>query len=222
MVGGNAPNLFGNTAWALVQDEFNKKMGKNFSVQQIKNEYYMLRSRYQEIMRFMSMGGLSWDPNEKSVVVDDKRVWDVYVKENPDEACYKTLSCPIYEDLSVLFGDLVATKSHAVVENNNVPHLQSKQASSVFNGGKEVGGSANAECNDWGKRTAPSTSKCGATKKAAINISVSIDATGRNYVSATDLQDDPYSIPNCTKLVQSLEGFAKRMVKKYWIIDFQR
>ncbi|KAI3913752.1 hypothetical protein MKW98_011813 [Papaver atlanticum] len=210
MVGGKVPNLFGNAAWTLVEDEFNRKIGKHLSVNQIKSRYYMLRSRYKEIMRFMSVGGLSWDPDEKNIVVDDERVWDAYVKENPDEACYKTLSCPIYEELCVLFGDSPVTKSHAPPENNDVetPNVPFKQGSSASNRQEEVGESSNAECNYRGKRIAPSTSKCGPRKKAASNSSGSNDATTRIYVSAANLQNDPYSIPNCTKHLQSLEGVS--------------
>ncbi|KAI3939206.1 hypothetical protein MKX01_002074, partial [Papaver californicum] len=88
--------------------------------------------------------------------------WDAYVKENPDEACYKTLSCPIYEELCVLFGDSLATKSHAPAENNDfeTPNLPSRQGLSGFNKEEEVSESSNAECNYWGERVAPSTSKC--------------------------------------------------------------
>ncbi|XP_026381599.1 uncharacterized protein LOC113276237 [Papaver somniferum] len=210
MVGGNVPNLLGNAAWGLIKDEFNRKMGESLSVNQIKSRYYMLRSRYKEITRFMSLGGLRWDPDEKKVVVEDERVWEAYVKENPDEACYKTLSCPIYEELCVLFGDSPVTKFHAPAENNDVeaPNLPFKQGSSASNRQEEVGENSNAECNYRGKRIAPSTSKCGPSKKAAINSSGSNDATTRIYVPAVDLQNDPYSIPNCTKHLQSLKGVS--------------
>ncbi|RZC58913.1 hypothetical protein C5167_006216 [Papaver somniferum] len=215
-VGGKVPNLFGNAAWTLVEDEFNRKIGRHLSVHQIKDRYYMLRSRYKEIMRFMSLGGLSWDPDEKNIVVDDERVWDSYVKENPDEACYKTLSCPIYEELCVLFGDSPVTKFHAPAKNNDVeaPNLPFKQGSSASNRQEEVGENSNAECNYRGKRIAPSTSKCGPSKKAAINSSGSNDATTRIYVPAVDLQNDPYSIPNCTKHLQSLKVCVLRLVVK--------
>ncbi|MCL7041848.1 hypothetical protein MKW94_005234, partial [Papaver nudicaule] len=171
---GNAPNSFDNAAWTHVKDEFNRKMGKDLSVYQVKNRYYMLRARYKEVTRFMSLGGLRWDPNEKKVVVNDERVWDVYVEENPDEACYKTLSCPVYGDLCALFGDSLATKSHAPAENNDVetPNVSSEQGASAFNGEKEVGGSSNAECNDRGKRIAPSTSECGPSKKKMNKVSI--------------------------------------------------
>ncbi|MCL7038184.1 hypothetical protein MKW94_027154 [Papaver nudicaule] len=220
MVGGNAPNLFGNATWSFVTEEFNRKMRNNFfSMPQIKSRYYMLRSRYQEITRFMSSGGLRWDPDEQKVIVDNEKVWDAYVKENPDEACYKTLSCPIYEELCVLFGDLVATKSYAPTENIAVvsPNLPSKQGSSGFHEEVEVGESSSGEFDHRGKRIAPSTSECGPSKKAANNNSGFDDVTTSKR-QAYDLQDDPYSIPNCTKHLQSLKG---GMVKKYWGIGFQ-
>ncbi|MCL7034292.1 hypothetical protein MKW94_005510 [Papaver nudicaule] len=195
------------------------------SMPQIKSRYYMLRSRYQEIAKFMSSGGLSWDRDEKKVVLDNEELWDAYIMENPDEACYKTLSCPIYEELCVLFGDFVATKSYTPVENidGETSNLPSKQHSSGFHGEVEVGERSNSEFNDWGKRLAPSTCKCGPSKKAANNNSGFDDATTGKYVSTTDLENDPYSIPNCTKHLQSLEAwFTKGMVKKYWVIGFRR
>ncbi|KAI3913751.1 hypothetical protein MKW98_011812 [Papaver atlanticum] len=189
MVGGNLPNLFGNAAWTYVKDEFNRKTGKYLSVPQIKSRYYI----------FMFSGGLSWNPDEKKLVVDDERVWDAYVKDNPDKTCYKTLRCPIYEDLSVIFGDSLATKSHAAARKNDVktPNLTFKQGSSAFNREEEVGESSKTKSNYRGKRIPPLTSNCGFN-----------DASTRNYVFAADLQNDPYSMP--------------RMVKKYGVANFQR
>ncbi|MCL7029317.1 hypothetical protein MKW94_025826 [Papaver nudicaule] len=120
MVSGSIP---GNAAtWTLVKNEFNRKMEKHLTVPQIKSRYYMLRSRYKEILRFMSSGGLIWDTDEKKIL------------KNPDEACYRTLSCPIFEDLCVLFGDVPA--ENIDVETPNLP--SKKHRSSGFHGEVEV------------------------------------------------------------------------------------
>ncbi|MCL7032848.1 hypothetical protein MKW94_026286 [Papaver nudicaule] len=163
MVSGGIP---GNAAtWTLVKNEFNRKMEKHLTVPQIKSRYYMLRSRYKEILRFMSSGGFIWDTDEKKILVDNERAWDAYVKKNPDEACYKTLSCPIFEDLCVLFGHVPA--ENIDVETPNMP--SKKQRSSGFHGEVEA---------------------------AANNNSGFDDATTGKYVSTTDQQNDPYSIPS--------------------------
>ncbi|KAI3842812.1 hypothetical protein MKX03_024756 [Papaver bracteatum] len=175
MVRGNVPNLFGNAAWGLIKDEFNRKRGESLSVNQIKSRYYMLRSRYKEITRFMSLGGLRWDPDEREVVVEDERP------------------------------NLMPQQRTNDVETPNLPF---KHGSSAYNRQEEVGESSNAECNYQGKRIAPSTSKSGPSKKVATNSSGSNDATTRIYVSAADLQNDPYSIPNCAKHLQFLEGVS--------------
>ncbi|KAI3922147.1 hypothetical protein MKX01_005836, partial [Papaver californicum] len=137
--------------------------------------------------------------------------------ENPDKKKYKTIGCSIYEDLCTIFGDSTATGSNAYASAETVdvdtPSKSSRQGSFIV-GVEEVSESSNEKANERGKRKAPATNDYGQTKRAAGSAGLSealfaiVDATKSKYV--TDLDKDPYSIPNCTKYLQSLDGVSVR------------
>ncbi|KAI3986190.1 hypothetical protein MKX01_004334 [Papaver californicum] len=207
MLGGKKPKSFLKEAWNEVKDEFNKKYEQNLTMEQIKNRYSVLRGRYNEVKKIMSLSGFEWDPEDFFFIVDDEGVWDAYLKENPDKKKYKTIGCPIYEDLCTIFSDSTATGSNAYASAKTVvidtPSKSSRQGSFIV-GVEEVKENEKASAtNDYGQ-----------TKRAAGSAGLSealfaiADATKAKYV--TDLDKDPYSIPNCTKYLQSLDGVSVR------------
>lgn len=46
---------------------------------QIKNRYNVLRVRYNEMKKLMSLSGFEWDHEDKKIIVDDEGVWDAYL-----------------------------------------------------------------------------------------------------------------------------------------------
>ncbi|XP_026396931.1 uncharacterized protein LOC113291636 [Papaver somniferum] len=112
---GKKPKSFVKEAWIEVKDEFNKKNGQSFTMDQIKNRYNVLRVRHNDMKKLMSLSGFEWDSEDKKIIVDDEGVWDAYLGENPDKKKYKTNGCPIYEELCTIFGGSTATGSNAYV-----------------------------------------------------------------------------------------------------------
>ncbi|KAI3979684.1 hypothetical protein MKX01_013779 [Papaver californicum] len=210
MLGGKKPKYFLKEAWTEVKDELNKKYEQNLTMEQIKNKYSVLRGRYNEVKKIMSLSGFEWDPEEKKNIVDDEGVWDAYLK-------YKTIGCPIYEDLCTIFGDSTATGSNAYASAEYVdvdtPSKSSRQGSFIV-GVEEVSESSNEKANERGKRKAPASNHYGQTKRATGSAGLSealfaiADATKAKYV--TDLDKDPYSTPNCTTYLQSLDCVSVR------------
>ncbi|KAI3970932.1 hypothetical protein MKX01_024579 [Papaver californicum] len=181
-------------------------------MEQIKNRYSVLRGRYNEVKKLMSLSGFEWDPEEKKIIVDDEGVWDAYLKENPDKKKYKTIGCPNYEELCTIFGDSTAMGSNAYASAENVDvdtSLKSSRKGSSVVGVEEVSESSNEKANDREKRKVPTTNDYGQTKRATSTAGLSealfviADATKAKYV--TYLDKDPYSIPNCTKYLQSID-----------------
>ncbi|KAI3975659.1 hypothetical protein MKX01_023085 [Papaver californicum] len=196
-------------------------------MEQIKNRYSVLRGRYNEVKKIMSLSGFEWDPEDKKIIVDDEGVWDAYLKKNPDKKKYKTIGCHIYEDLCTIFGYSTAMGFNAFTSADNIdfdtPLKSSRQGLSVV-GVEELSEISNEKANERGKRKAPATNDYGQTKRATSTAGLSealfaiADATKAKYV--TDLDKDPYSIPNCTKYLQSLDGV--RVVEESWVLEFAR
>ncbi|KAI3982763.1 hypothetical protein MKX01_010246 [Papaver californicum] len=216
MLGGKRPKSFLIEAWTEFKDDLNKKYEQNLTIEQIKNRYSLLRGRYNEVKKLMSLSGFEWDPEEKKIIVDDEGVWDAYLKENPDKKKYKTIGCPNYEDLCSIFGDSNATGSNAYASAENVdvdtPLKSSRKRSSVVRV-EEVSESSNEKANER-KKTKRATSTAGLSE-AFFAIA---DVTKAKYV--TDLDKDPYCIPNCTKYLQSID--CVRMVEESWVLEFAR
>ncbi|XP_026396894.1 uncharacterized protein LOC113291589 [Papaver somniferum] len=217
ILGGKKPKSFVKEAWIEVKDEFNKKNGQNFTMDQIKNRYNLFRVRHNDMKKLMSLSGFEWDSEDKKIIVDDEGVWDAYLGEYPDKKKYKTNGCPIYEELCTIFGGSTVTGSNAYASAQSVdddtPVKSSRQGSSVV-GVEEVSESSTEKANERGKRKAPATIDYGQTKRATSTAGLSealfaiADATKAKHV--IDLDKDPFSIPNCTKYLQSLDGVSVR------------
>lgn len=119
--------------------------------------------------------------------------------------------------MCTIFGGSTATGSNAYASAQSVdvdtPIKSSRQGSSVV-GVEEVSESSTEKANERGKRKAPATIDYGQTKRATSTAGLSealfaiADATRAKHV--IDLDKDPYSIPNCTKYLQSLDGVSVR------------
>ncbi|XP_026396263.1 uncharacterized protein LOC113290891 [Papaver somniferum] len=190
ILGGKKPKSFVKEAWIEVKYEFNKKNGQNFTMDQIKNRYNLFRVRHNDMKKLMSLSGFEWDSEDKKIIVDDEGVWDAYLGEYPDKKKYKTNGCPIYEELCTIFGGSTVTGSNAYASaqsiDDDTPAKSSRKGSSV------VGVEERA------------TSTAGMSE-ALFAIA---DATKAKHV--IDLDKDPFSIPNCTKYFQSLDGVSVR------------
>ncbi|KAI3936595.1 hypothetical protein MKW92_037981 [Papaver armeniacum] len=166
ILGGKKLKSFVKEAWIEVKDEFNKKNGQCFTMDQIKNRYNVLRVRHNDMKKLMSLSGFEWGSEDKKIIVDDEGVWDAYLG-----------------------------------------------GSSVV-GVEEVSESSTEKANERGKRKAPATIDYGQTKRVTSTAGLSealfaiADATKAKHV--IDLDKDPYSIPNCTKYLQSLDGVSVR------------
>ncbi|XP_026384803.1 uncharacterized protein LOC113280391 [Papaver somniferum] len=217
ILGGKKPKSFVKEAWIEVKDEFNKKNGQNFTMDQIKNRYNLFRVRPNDMKKLMSLSGFEWDSEDKKIIVDDEGVWDAYLGEYPDKKKYKTNGFPIYEELCTIFGGSTATGSNAYASAQSVdddtPVKSSRQGSSVV-GVEEVSESSTEKDNERGKRKAPATIGYGQTKRATSTAGLSealfaiADATKAKHV--IDLDKDLFSIPNFTKYLQSLDGVSVR------------
>ncbi|XP_026382146.1 uncharacterized protein LOC113277206 isoform X2 [Papaver somniferum] len=130
---------------------------------------------------------------------------------------YKTNGCPIYEELCTIFGDSTASDSNAYASAQSVDidtAVKSSRKGSSVVGVEEASERSTAKANEREKRKAQTTVDYGQTKRATSTTGLSealffiADATRAKHV--IDLDNDPYSIPNCTKYLQSLDSVSVR------------
>ncbi|OVA18908.1 hypothetical protein BVC80_8939g37 [Macleaya cordata] len=165
------------------------------------------------------------------VQVDDDGVWESYLKEYPDHKKFKTSGCPIYEELCIVFGDTTASGNlgYASAEDkvtkdvpthyyepdeervdHETPIPNSRQGSTAFVEENEVESSVK-KTSDRGKRKPSYEQQQSRKETKSSGLSDALfaiaDATKSKYVPS-DPEADPYSIPNCTKYLQSIEGVS--------------
>ncbi|OVA03953.1 Myb/SANT-like domain [Macleaya cordata] len=209
-------------------------MGKNLKMEQIKNRYNLLRTRYKDVKKLMEISGFGWNPKEKVVQVDDEGVWELYLKY-PDHKKYKTSGCPIYEELCIVFGDTTASgnqryasaedkvtkdvpTNHYVLDeerdDHETPIPNSRQGSTAFIEENEVESSVK-KISDRGKRKFSHEQQQSKKETNSSGLSDALfaiaDATKSKYV-ASNPEANPYSIPNCTKHLQFIEGVSIQSV----------
>ncbi|AEE31185.1 Myb/SANT-like DNA-binding domain protein [Arabidopsis thaliana] len=92
----------------------NKRLGCNKNHKNYMSRLKFLKNLYQsylDLKRFSS--GFGWDPETKKFTAPDE-VWRDYLKAHPNHKHMQTESIDHFEDLQIIFGDVVATGSFAV------------------------------------------------------------------------------------------------------------
>ncbi|KAE8681941.1 two-component response regulator ARR2-like [Hibiscus syriacus] len=131
-------HVFSKTAWVNMNSSFNEKFKFDYEMDVLKNRHKTLRNVYKAVKNLLNQKGFSWDATRQMVVAESK-IWDEYVKVNPDVRPYRLKSLPYYDDLCVIYGDNLAGKmGYSVPETSS--HL----------GEDKEGSAARLECGDDG------------------------------------------------------------------------
>ncbi|KAK9002210.1 hypothetical protein V6N11_024896 [Hibiscus sabdariffa] len=131
-------HVFSRTAWMNMNSSFNEKFEFEYEIDVLKNRHKTLRNVYKAVKNLLNQKGFNWDATRQMVVAQSK-IWDEYIKVNPDVRPYRMKTLPYYDDLCVIYGDNLAAK-----KGSTVP-----EASSHLGEDKE-GSAARPECGNEG------------------------------------------------------------------------
>ncbi|XWS36141.1 hypothetical protein CRYUN_Cryun20dG0059200 [Craigia yunnanensis] len=108
---------------------FNEKFKFEYEKDVLKNRHKTLRNMYKGVKNLLNQKGFTWDATRQMGIAENK-VWDEYIKANPDVRPYRIKTIPYYNDLCVIYGDKIAGKKGDYVPETS-PHLSEDKTGSA-------------------------------------------------------------------------------------------
>ncbi|XWS76609.1 hypothetical protein CRYUN_Cryun01aG0191400 [Craigia yunnanensis] len=131
-------HVFTKTAWKNMGSLFNEKFKFDYEKDVLKNRHKTLRNLYKGVKNLLNQKGFTWDET-RQMVISDNKVWDEYIKVNPDVRPYRLKTIPYYDDLCFIYGDRTSGKN-----GDNVPETSSHL------GEDKIGSATQPECANEG------------------------------------------------------------------------
>ncbi|EOX95182.1 Uncharacterized protein TCM_004738 isoform 1 [Theobroma cacao] len=163
-------HVFSKTAWKNMISMFNERFNFEYDKDVLKNRHKTLRNLYKGVKNLLNQKGFTWDATRQMVIADGK-VWDEYIKVNPDVRPYRVKTVPYYNDLCFIYGDRRAGE-----KGDNVSETSSHL------GEDETGSAAQPECANEG------------ALKAVHEIAADEDCISVSQ----EVKDTPETMPNVT------------------------
>ncbi|MBA0610176.1 hypothetical protein Godav_011052, partial [Gossypium davidsonii] len=91
-------HVFSKTAWMNMNSSFNERFKFEYEMDVLKNQHKTLRNLYKAVKNLLNQKGFNWDSTRQMVIAENK-IWDEYIKVNPDVRPYRVKTIPYYDDL---------------------------------------------------------------------------------------------------------------------------
>lgn len=103
-LGKRSESGFRREAWAEVTSEFIKKYHGQWTREQLKNHFQILKSQYNTVRELRSHPDFQWDDSTHTVI-GSAAAWDEYLKTRPKAKLFRDRGFPLYEVLDKLVGE---------------------------------------------------------------------------------------------------------------------
>ncbi|TYH05001.1 hypothetical protein ES288_A08G050200v1 [Gossypium darwinii] len=103
-------HVFSKTAWMNMNSSFNERFKFEYEMDVLKNRHKTLRNLYKAVKNLLNQKGFNWDSTRQMVIAENK-IWDEYIKVNPDVRPCRVKTIPYYDDLGIIYGDNSARKT---------------------------------------------------------------------------------------------------------------
>ncbi|XP_043709299.1 L10-interacting MYB domain-containing protein-like [Telopea speciosissima] len=230
--GSRTNNSFGKKAWKNMCDEFCKRTGLNWGKEQLKNRYGVLRRQYITVKSLLYQGGFSWNESTQIITATDE-VWDKYIQAHPDAEAIRSNGCPIYKQLCTVFSDSGSNGNHHAESemNEGIPRLLCIETPTMS---MDPGAPSNVAADESSSpiededinisngqhkhesMTPPSSghqqkrSRRGIESVMAEAI-IDMAAASRWRTATVTQSTDCFSITNCIKALDEMEGLEERI-----------
>ncbi|XP_012845053.1 PREDICTED: uncharacterized protein LOC105965085 [Erythranthe guttata] len=103
---GNKSNKsFSKKGWKFICDNFRIQTGYWWDSEQLKSRYIALRKQYVCVAVLLDNPDFKWDDATCEISAVDEAAWERYIKNHPDAETVRSMGCPIYEQLRIIFGE---------------------------------------------------------------------------------------------------------------------
>lgn len=226
-LGGRPNNVFDQKAWKHIQDQFNAVTGLNFNKKQLRKHLDVLRTRYYNLKSVFEQTGFIQEQSTL-MIMPDYEIWGDLIEEQPKIDTQKMKVCPIYDQLRAIFTESgadgrFAQSSHYKeldkIENPCLTISCSESTSTLIGEGSmekalsPTTGPTNTNATN-GRKKRPAETPChhdvrdqerlnGAIAEAMLEM---IAASKLRAVEGTSQRDEQFSISNCIKVLDEIEG----------------
>ncbi|KAF8099824.1 hypothetical protein N665_0237s0075 [Sinapis alba] len=178
---GNTVNesSLSNKAWNFITHEFYTRSGIKRDKEHLKNRFAALRREFSVVKLILARDNFVFAESTGCIIAADE-AWDEYVKECPDAEAVRRGGCPVYKQLSQIFG--------VVHLEDSVLLTQSK-----------------TECSYTATKRRPSKG----VEAAIANAIVEMAAASRLRTSALTQMRSRFSIAECIRELDGINGVAE-------------
>ncbi|KAK9207790.1 hypothetical protein WN944_000137 [Citrus x changshan-huyou] len=120
--GNKIDNTFSKQAWTNMLDLFNARFGSQHGKRVLRHRYKKLWKYYSDATNLLRQDGFSWDEAQQMIAADDA-VWDAYIKVHPPARAYRMKSLPNYNDLALIYGDVVDSEIRSHLDQDKDPDV---------------------------------------------------------------------------------------------------
>uniref|UniRef100_A0A9I9D9H2 L10-interacting MYB domain-containing protein n=1 Tax=Cucumis melo TaxID=3656 RepID=A0A9I9D9H2_CUCME len=92
--------------WTSMISSFKERFGLVFNQDSFRRHFKSLEKKYYDLKNILKQRGFWWDERRHLVIAYDD-TWAAYIKEHPHAKSYRTGPIPSYNDLCLIYGNLV-------------------------------------------------------------------------------------------------------------------
>ncbi|KOM49089.1 hypothetical protein LR48_Vigan07g279300 [Vigna angularis] len=228
---GNRPNnVFDKKTWNHIRDEFNRQTDLSFNNNQLRKHLDVLRTRFYNLKS-------AYDQNNDFVMDDSCCIgfeqWDD-IGAQPRHETVKGKDCPIYEQLCAIFIDSAADGKYAQSSHYEeldksfgtdasgftpcleakVSHYENPSTSKSIPGNISTSEKVTKNSLDRKRKRSYETQTTGLdqdTCNAMAEALLDMVAVSRLRAVVSSVSDDKFSITNCIKALDEIEGIDQQL-----------
>ncbi|XP_057956182.1 L10-interacting MYB domain-containing protein-like [Malania oleifera] len=222
--GNRSTTTFSRKGWKHIEQEFVEKTRKRYNNSQFRNKFNQLRTRFHDFSKLLKEPGVSYDSLLNTICASEN-VWESCIKANKGAKRFRKKGCPMYIELGIIFGDPAAKFKYAsplaLYSMDDEDKLEMEDAST--NATPSAFQCKSSDAKDYpsqsvrrrrersptptshvqGKREARTT-ETGETLKEWAEVTNTRTPTLSNLEASP--QSSTFSITNCVKCLESIEG----------------
>ncbi|GJJ06774.1 hypothetical protein Clacol_000970 [Clathrus columnatus] len=85
-----------------------------------KSQWQRLKGEYKQVKELHGQSGFGWDASKQTVTAEPE-VWQSYIQAHPKLAKWRTKAFPLFDDIAMIIGEVVATGQHVFHAKSTKP-----------------------------------------------------------------------------------------------------
>ncbi|XP_047319756.1 L10-interacting MYB domain-containing protein-like [Impatiens glandulifera] len=199
--GNKQKDTFNRKGWKFINDDFQKRSGLKWSLDQLKTQYDVLKRQHSIMKTLLEQMNFAFDESRGTIRASDED-WEIFIKANPEAETLRTNGCPVYKELCTIFSqtnntnkdyDLIVKEEIVCPEPLCMIHEPSSES----------------EKQDYGIN---SKKRVRRGVNQAISEAISeMAAASRHKTTAIEQINNRFSITDCVKALDEVKGIEERL-----------